>query len=126
MGRIRSKNTKPEMILRSALFKLGYRFRIHRKDLPGKPDIVFPKQRVIVLVQGCFWHYHQYCPDGRIPKTNSKFWKNKLHNNIRRDIQNKASLEDLKWRVITVWECEIEKSLESTLQEITLILKSPL
>src|SRR6267142_544970 len=124
MSRIRSKNTKPEIVLRSALFKLGFRFRIHRKDLPGKPDIVFSKQRVVVLVQGCFWHYHQNCQDGRIPKSNFQFWKDKLNRNVTRDIRNRALLESLKWRVITIWECEVEKSLPNTLQRITSMLTS--
>jgi DNA mismatch endonuclease (patch repair protein) len=88
MSKIRSKNTKPEKILRSLLHNAGLRYRIHRDDLPGKPDIVFPKQKLVVFVHGCFWHFHKHCREGRIPSTNSSFWKNKLQKNIERDIQN--------------------------------------
>jgi len=110
MSKIRSKNTKPEKLLRSLLHKKGLRFRIHRKDLPGKPDIVFPKPRVAIFVHGCFWHFHKDCNEGRIPSTNSKFWKNKLEKNIAKDKKVIKELILMGWNVIIVWECEIEKT----------------
>lgn len=115
MSRIKGKNTKPEMILRSELFKQGFRFRIHQKDLPGKPDIVLPKYETAIFVHGCFWHYHKDCREGRIPSTNSKFWKEKLQRNISKDEENIKALRKEKWKVHVVWECEIEKHLEQTL-----------
>lgn len=118
MRKIRGKDTKPELLLRSALFKMGYRFRIHRKDLPGKPDIVFPKQRLAIFVHGCFWHYHQDCREGRIPSTNSKFWKEKLQKNISKDERNIEALQSLGWQVLVVWECDIEKKLSNTLESV--------
>jgi DNA mismatch endonuclease (patch repair protein) len=119
MSRIRGKNTKPEMILRSELFRLGFRFRVHKKDLPGKPDIVLPKYRMAIFVHGCFWHYHNACREGRIPSTNSNFWKVKLQKNITRDEENIKALRKDKWRVIVIWECEIEKQLDKILKKIT-------
>jgi DNA mismatch endonuclease (patch repair protein) len=113
MSRIRSKNTKPEKILRSWLYANGLRFRIHRKDLPGKPDIVFFKYKTVIFVHGCFWHYHKDCREGRIPGTNSKFWEEKLAKNIERDERHQFKLKELGWRVITVWECEINKHLKN-------------
>ena len=86
MSNIRSKDTKPEVALRSALYKHGYRYRIHYKGLPGKPDIVLPKYKTVIFVNGCFWHYHEDCIEGRIPKTNSKFWEEKLNRNIAKDV----------------------------------------
>lgn len=106
MARIRSKNTKPEMIVRSLLHSQGYRFRIHRKDLPGCPDITLPKYRSIINVFGCFWHQHENCIDCSKPKTNAKWWKEKLANNVRRDKQNSRKLKELEWRELIVWECE--------------------
>lgn len=118
MSKIRSKNTKPEIILRSALHRLGYRFRIHIKDLPGRPDIVLPKFNTIIFVQGCFWHYHEHCKEGRIPKTNSKYWKEKLYKNVERDKKHQQQCKDLGWKVIVVWECEIENQLSNSITEI--------
>jgi DNA mismatch endonuclease (patch repair protein) len=105
MGRVRQKNTKPELIVRSTLHALGYRFRLHRRDLPGKPDITLPRHKSIVFVHGCFWHGHD-CPRGRLPKTRTAFWKQKIKGNRMRD---KAVIEELKnlgYRVIVIWECE--------------------
>jgi DNA mismatch endonuclease (patch repair protein) len=119
MSRIKGKNTKPEIILRSLLFKSGYRFRIHKKDLPGKPDIVLPKYKTVIFVHGCFWHFHKDCEEGRIPSSNSTFWKTKLEKNVTRDEKNIKTLELAGWRVITVWECEIERNPTATLQSIT-------
>jgi DNA mismatch endonuclease, patch repair protein len=112
MKRIRGSNTKPEKLLRSALFKLGFRFRINKRDLPGKPDIVLSKYKTAIFVHGCFWHFHQECREGRIPSSNSKFWKKKLFRNIERDEQNQMRLVEKGWKVIVVWECELEGNLE--------------
>ncbi|MCB9045059.1 MAG: DNA mismatch endonuclease Vsr [Chitinophagales bacterium] len=118
MSKIRSKDTKPEMLLRKALFQSGYRYRIHYKQLPGKPDIVFPKKKIAIFVHGCFWHHHKDCREGRIPDTNSKFWKEKLEKNINRDARHVAEIQKMGWKVIVVWECEVEKQLNSTLEKI--------
>lgn len=103
MSRIKGKNTKPEMVLRSQLFRQGFRYRVHQKDLPGKPDIVLPKYRTVIFVHGCFWHYHEGCKEGRIPSSNSKFWKEKLNKNIAKDKKQKLECEALGWKVIIVW-----------------------
>lgn len=118
MSKIRSKNTKPEKLLRSLLHRKGLRYRIHRKDLPGKPDIVFVKQKVAIFVHGCFWHYHQHCNEGRIPSSNSNFWKLKLEKNIAKDAQDVKALERLGWTVLVIWECDIEKQLDKTFFEV--------
>lgn len=108
MGRIRSKNTRPEMTVRSILHQLGYRFRLHRRDLPGCPDIVLPKYRKIVLVQGCFWHGHE-CSLGSKPKSNEGYWSTKIRANRDRDARNIDSLVRQGWSVLEVWECEIRR-----------------
>lgn len=122
MSKIRSKNTKPELIVRSALFRQGYRFRIHRKDLPGCPDIVFPGRRVAIFIHGCFWHLHQGCRDGTIPKTSTDQWKAKLERNVLRDKEHVQRLEELNWRVMTIWDCEIQKSLDDVIKRIVSFL----
>ncbi len=124
MSKIRGKNTKPEILLRSALFKLGLRFRIHKKELPGKPDIVLPKYKTAIFVHGCFWHYHKDCREGRIPNTNSKFWKEKLEMNIKKDEDNVLKLKTIGWKVLIIWECEIEKDIQSILDGIVRQLTS--
>ena len=106
MAAIRGKNTKPEMRVRSILHFLGYRFRLHRKDIPGKPDIVLPKHRTVIFVHGCFWHCHD-CRFGRVvPATRPGFWAVKRADNVKRDQRNFTSLEERGWRVIIIWECE--------------------
>jgi DNA mismatch endonuclease (patch repair protein) len=105
MSRITSKNTLPEMRVRQALHALGHRFRLHRKDLPGKPDIVLPKLKIVIFVHGCFWHGHTCC-DGRRPKTNTDYWDPKLDRNIERDREHSRLLRLLGWGRIVVWECE--------------------
>jgi DNA mismatch endonuclease (patch repair protein) len=124
MSRIKGKNTKPEMILRSQLFRQGFRFRVHQKNLPGKPDIILPKYRTVIFVHGCFWHYHKDCREGRIPSTNSKFWKEKLTKNIAKDKKHVEALKLVGWNVIVVWECEIENKLEETFIDLTKRIKS--
>ena len=107
MARIRSKNMKPEMVVRSAAHRLGYRFRLHRQDLPGKPDLVFPSRRAVIFVHGCFWHLHRGCREGRIPDSRQDYWRPKLTGNVKRDKQNRKKLVEMGWRVLTIWECEI-------------------
>jgi DNA mismatch endonuclease (patch repair protein) len=125
MSKIGSKNTKPEMLLRKALFSKGIRYRIHSKELPGKPDLVFKKYKTVIFVHGCFWHYHKDCREGRIPGSNSKFWEEKLLKNINRDELRQLELRKLGWQVIVVWECEIEKKLTSeTLEKLIRLIKN--
>lgn len=107
MSRISGKNTKPEVIVRSLLHKMGYRFRLHRKDLPGKPDITLPRHNKIIFVNGCFWHGHENCPRAKRPKSNRIFWDEKLDKNIARDKANFAKLQDLGWDIFVVWTCEV-------------------
>ncbi|MBN2285805.1 MAG: DNA mismatch endonuclease Vsr [Tissierellales bacterium] len=107
MSRIRSKNTKPEIIVRSILHRNGYRFRLHKKDLPGKPDIVLPKFNTVVFVHGCFWHRHENCSDATTPKTSTDFWQKKFEDNVKRDKRNIKALQEAGWKVIIIWECEI-------------------
>lgn len=107
MSAIRGKNTKPEMVVRSLAHRCGYRFRLHRKDLPGKPDLVFPGRRKIVFVHGCFWHQHPGCRFAARPKTRPEFWAAKLDGNRERDERQEAELRRLGWEVMLVWECEV-------------------
>lgn len=108
MSRIRSKNTKPEMLVRKFLFSKGFRYRLHDKKLPGKPDIILPKYKTIVFVNGCFWHGHEGCKYYIIPKTRTDWWVNKLNTNIQKDINSKQLLEKEGWTVLTIWECELK------------------
>ena len=109
MSAIRGKNTKPEMRVRSLLHSLGFRFRLHRKDLPGKPDIVLPKYRTAIFVHGCFWHCHD-CPYGRvIPATQREFWAAKRRANVERDARKRSELERDGWKVFVIWECQIKQ-----------------
>jgi DNA mismatch endonuclease (patch repair protein) len=107
MSRIRSKNTKPEIMVRSILHRLGYRFSLHRK-LPGSPDIVLPKHRTVIFVHGCFWHRHKGCRDASTPGTRPEFWHKKFSDNTSRDKRNCAELRKLGWKVIVIWECEVK------------------
>ena len=106
MARIRSDNTRPEMVVRRLAHAMGYRFRLHRRDLPGKPDLVFPRRKKVVFVHGCFWHQHPGCRDGRIPGTNRAYWEPKLARNVERDEAVQSALREAGWRVKVVWECE--------------------
>ena len=119
MSRIRSKDTKPEIIVRSFLFSKGLRFRKNDKGYPGSPDIVLPKYKTVVFVHGCFWHLHEGCKYAVMPKSNVDYWKKKLYGNKERDERNKIELEQLGWKVITVWECHLKNNkLEKTLNEL--------
>ncbi|MCY4416022.1 MAG: DNA mismatch endonuclease Vsr [Chloroflexi bacterium] len=107
MARVKSKGMKPEMRVRRLLHGLGYRYRLHRADLPGRPDLVFPSRRKVIFVNGCFWHRHDGCPRVRIPATNTEYWVTKLERNYIRDARNISALEYLGWTTLTVWECEL-------------------
>lgn len=108
MSRIRGKDTKPELMLRSLLHRAGFRFRLHVPDLPGKPDIVLPKYRTVIFVHGCFWHRHDGCANATMPKTRPEFWQEKFRRTVERDHEKQTQLEDAGWRVLTVWECELK------------------
>lgn len=108
MSRIRSTDTKPEMRVRRLAYALGYRYRLHRKDLPGRPDLVFPGRRKVIFVHGCFWHQHLGCPAGRIPKSRPEFWEPKLQKNRQRDAANKRELVVAGWQVLVLWECQLK------------------
>lgn len=109
MSRVRARDTKPEMVVRQLLHAMGYRYRLHAKDLPGKPDIVFRRQRLAIFVNGCFWHRHPdpECRLARMPKSRLDFWLPKLEANRHRDVENEERLAALGWRVLLVWECEL-------------------
>lgn len=119
MARIKGRDTKPEIWVRRALHAFGYRFRLHRRDLPGRPDIVLPKYRTVVFVHGCFWHAHT-CQKGRIPGTRSAFWEAKFEGNEKRDARNMRALRAAGWRVLTIWECGLSKpsSREKTIKQL--------
>lgn len=118
MSRIRAKNTKPEMLVRKFLHKQGLRYRLHVKNLPGKPDLVFPKKRVVIFIHGCFWHGHTGCRLFVLPKTRTEWWNEKISNNRIRDTKNKMILETEGWKVIEVYECELKAYRDKTLNEI--------
>ena len=106
MSKIRSRDTKPELIVRKIAHRLGYRFRLHRTDLPGKPDIVFPGRMKIILVHGCFWHKHRCCFGDPVPATNPEYWKQKRTDNVKRDKRTQRELRLLGWKILVVWECQ--------------------
>jgi len=106
MSRIRGRNTRPEIIVRSVLHALGYRFRLHVANLVGRPDIVLPKHRTVVFVHGCFWHRHARCPQAYFPKSRTSFWKEKFRRNVERDARVRRLLRSLGWRIVVIWECE--------------------
>lgn len=107
MRKVKGKDTKPELVIRSLLHRLGYRFRLHRKDLPGKPDIVLPKFKKVIFVHGCFWHGHKGCKNANRPKSNVSYWNKKIDRNMQRDKTNQSKLKDMGWDSLTIWECEI-------------------
>lgn len=115
MSRIKGKDTKPEMLVRSAAHRLGLRFRLHDKRLPGRPDLVFPKHRTVIFVHGCFWHRHG-CKLASNPKSRQDYWLPKFERNTRRDAEHRAALEAAGWRVVVIWECEAKKPAELQVQ----------
>lgn len=108
MSRIKGKDTKPEMLVRRFLHANGFRYKLHDKTLPGKPDIVLPKYKTVIEVQGCYWHGHQNCRYSHLPKSNTEFWKEKIGANVKRDKENLKKLKELGWNVIVIWECELK------------------
>lgn len=119
MARIRSKDTKPEIAVRQLAHRLGYRFRLHRKDLPGKPDLVFPGRKAVIFVHGCFWHQHpdKNCVDARMPKSRLEYWVPKLERNKQRDSEHIKQLQEQGWRVLVIWDCET-KNIEELQQKL--------
>ena len=125
MSRIRSKNTKPEEIVRKHLFSQGFRYRKNDSRLPGKPDIVLPKYKTVIFVNGCFWHGHTGCRYFVWPKSNVDFWKSKIDGNIERDSTNYKRLADMGWRILVIWECELKKaSIDETLQKAAAFIQA--
>ncbi len=120
MSRVKSFDTKPEVIVRSLLHRLGYRFRLHRKSLPGTPDIVLPKYHTVIFVHGCFWHRHRGCKYSSTPKDNVEYWIQKFETNKQRDKLHKKKLENLGWKVIVIWECQVRniEQLSRRLQKV--------
>lgn len=119
MSKIKSKDTKPEMLVRRFLFSQGFRFRLHRKDLPGNPDIVLPKYKTVIFINGCFWHGHKDCKFATIPETNRDFWLNKISGNVIRDNEYVEKLSQLGWKVIVIWQCELKpKVKDQTLDQL--------
>jgi len=107
MARVRGKNTKPELVVRRLVHSLGYRYRLHCKGLPGKPDLVFGPRKKVIFVHGCFWHRHEGCSLARLPKSRLDFWLSKFESNVARDKRNQQDLEKMGWRYLVIWECQI-------------------
>ncbi len=119
MAGIGGKNTRPEMVVRKHLFAAGFRYRLHRRDLPGRPDIVLPKYQTVIFVHGCFWHRHKGCRFAAVPATNAQFWQEKLDGNVARDRRSARALRAAGWRVLRVWECRTgPKDLERLVAEL--------
>ena len=119
MSRIAAENTKPEVLLRSLLHREGFRFRLHDKRLPGKPDIVLPRYRTVIFVNGCFWHRHENCKYAYTPKSRQEFWINKFEETIQRDQKKQKLLNNMGWKVLVVWECELKKDSISLISYIS-------
>jgi DNA mismatch endonuclease (patch repair protein) len=119
MSRIRSKDTKPELIVRKFLFSRGFRYKLHDKSLAGKPDIVLPKYKTVIFVHGCFWHGHEGCRYFVVPKTRTEWWLNKINTNINKDAASVSRLREAGWKVLTLWECDLRKNTaDSTLDNL--------
>ena len=121
MSRVRGKDTLPELIVRRAAYSLGFRYRLHRKDLPGSPDIVFPKLRTVIFVHGCFWHRHPGCGRASVPQSRTEFWQSTLARNVERDRAARTTLEQMGWQVAVIWECET-KNLDAVKRMLHQIL----
>ncbi len=122
MSRVRGKDTSIEVAVRQWLYHHGYRYRKNVKQLPGKPDIVLRPYNTVIFIQGCFWHRHPGCKDATTPKSNTEFWENKFNHNVANDLKNQAALEDMGFRVIVLWECEITKHLDETMNRVVDLL----
>lgn len=118
MARIRGKDTKPELVVRSLLHRAGLRFSLRRKDLPGKPDIVLPKYNTVIFVHGCFWHRHKGCKVATMPKSRQDFWQAKFEANVARDKRNQRDLKKAGWNVIVLWECQVERDPFTAVEKI--------
>lgn len=124
MSHIRSKDTKPEIKVRSYLFRQGFRFRKNVSELPGTPDIVLPKYSTVIFINGCFWHHHDGCKYAYIPKTRTEFWLSKFKKNVENDIKNQKILKDTGWKVIILWECTIKNDFNRAMEELIQALSS--
>lgn len=122
MSKVKQRHTKPEIAVRKLLHRLGYRFRLHSKKLPGTPDIVLPKYKSVIFVHGCFWHQHEGCRKARRPTSNVEFWNEKLDKNIERDKRKESELKDLGWKVLIIWDCEI-KDEETLIKKVKKFLR---
>lgn len=123
MRAVKGRDTTPEMVVRHLLHRLGYRYRLHRRDLPGNPDLVFGPRRKVIFVHGCFWHGHKCKRGSRRPATNTAYWNRKLDRNIERDTENQARLRDLGWSALVIWECET-KDAAALIERLTSFLKN--
>ena len=121
MSRIKSKDTKPELLVRKFLHKNGFRYRLHVKDMPGKPDIVLPKYKTVIFIHGCFWHGHEGCKKAALPTTRTDWWKDKINRNVQNDINAEVALNTANWNIIILWQCELKSGWENYL--INRILK---
>ncbi|WP_175839179.1 very short patch repair endonuclease [Burkholderia anthina] len=124
MAKVRGKDTRPELVVRTMLHRSGFRYRLHVGTLPGRPDIVLPRWKTVIFVHGCFWHRHSGCKLTTTPKTHTSFWLEKFNANIKRDIANKLALEQAGWKVLIIWECET-RDPEKLLKAAKLLLESP-
>ena len=124
MSRIKGKDTSPEVSVRSFLFRHGFRFRKNVNSLPGRPDIVLPKYRTVIFINGCFWHHHEGCSYATVPKTRTAYWSAKFERNVSNDRKNKLLLEKLGWKVITIWECSLKKDFAVTMTNLIDYLNS--
>jgi len=123
MRLIRSKDTKPELVIRKALYSLGYRYRLHAKNLPGHPDLAFPGRKKVIYVHGCFWHRHAGCKKNRTPKSKLDYWEPKFAANVERDLRNQQELQEMGWEFLVVWECELKNIEEITEKAINFLEK---
>ncbi len=126
MSQIRQSNTGPELVVRSMLHRLGFRFRLNRRDVPGKPDIVLPKYRAAIFVHGCFWHRHQHCPFAYVPKSNTEFWQKKFAKNMQRDAEVAIELQVQGWQQIIIWECETRDLVKLRKRVLGLLRPQPI
>ena len=118
MSRIRGKDTKIEVKVRQYLFSQGFRYRKNVTDMPGKPDIVLPRYRTVIFIHGCYWHRHEGCKNCSIPGTNQEFWLQKFQKNVENDLKHKTQLETAGWKVLILWECQIEKDFDSLMEKL--------